>query len=159
MLDDVFADAPTDAGASITTVKLRLSRGTTTRFAFMDRFAAEIGPTTKIGCALAGMDAFEPWPLKFNVDGHQLLIPDLFVIRRAMFDDGRFAPLLQEYGMSCARMLSLHRLSLFRAGGLLATAKAFLGRRRDARPDEDTDSATRPADNRPAPASLAPAQP
>src|SRR5262252_2966503 len=49
MLDDVFADAPTDAGATITTVRLRLSRATTTRFAFMDRFASESGTTTKIG--------------------------------------------------------------------------------------------------------------
>lgn len=156
MLDDVFADAPTDAGATITTVRHKLSRGTTTRFAFMDRFATEVGTTTKIGSALASMNALEPWPLKFDIDGHQLHIPDLFVIRRAMFDDGSFAPLLQEHGMSCARMLSLHRVSLFRAGGLLAMAKAFLNQRRDMRPDEGANLAPPAADSR-FPAGTAPA--
>lgn len=130
MIDDVFADAPTDVGATITTVRHRLSRGTMTRFAFMDRFAREIRTTMAIGRSLADMDAFEPWPLTFDIDGHRIHVPDLFVIRRAAFDDGRFAPLLREHGMSCAQMLSLHRVSLFRAGGLLARAKAFLGQRR-----------------------------
>lgn len=131
MLDDVFADAPTDAGASITTVRLRLSRGTTTRFAYLDQFANEIGTTAKIGRALASMDALEPWPLKFDIDTHRIHIPDLFVIRRAMFEDGSFAPLVQEHGMACARMLSLHRVSLFRAGALLAMAKEVLNRTKE----------------------------
>lgn len=149
MIDDVFADAPTDVGATITTVRHRLSRGTMTRFAFMDRFANEIGATTTIGCALASMDAFEPWPLKFDIDGHQIHVPDLFVIRRTMFDDGSFAPLLQEHGMDCARMLSLHRVSLFRAGGLLALAKASLNSRRDVRIENGGSLAQPAAESRP----------
>jgi hypothetical protein len=143
MIDDVFADAPTDVGATITTVRRRLSRATMTRFAFMDRFAREIGTTMSIGRALADIDALEPWPLNFDIDGHQIRVPDLFVIRRSMFDDGRLAPLLQEHGISCAQMLSLHRISLFRAGGLLALAKALLNQERQKRP-EDSAPPTQP---------------
>ena len=40
MLDDVFADAPTDIGASITTVDRKLTRATTMRFRALDAFAA-----------------------------------------------------------------------------------------------------------------------
>jgi hypothetical protein len=149
MIDNVFADAPTDVGATITTVRHRLSRGTMTRFAFMDRFAREIRTTMSIGRALAGMDAFEPWPLKFDIEGYQIDVPDLFVIRRAMFDDGSFAPLLQEHGISCARMLSLHRVSLFRAGSLLALAKAHLSRRRQIRLETSENPAQQPAESRP----------
>lgn len=149
MIDDVFADAPTDVGATITTVRRRLSRGTLTRFAFMDHFANKIGTTTTIGCALASMDAFEPWPLKFDIDGHQIHVPNLFVIRRAMFDDGSFAPLLREHGIDCARMLSLHRVSLFRAGGLLAMAKAYLNSRRDVRIENGGSLAQPAAKSRP----------
>jgi hypothetical protein len=126
MLDDVVADEPTDIGATITTVHHRLSRATQSRFVLMDRFAEDSVPTAEIGRALADMGAFEPWPLRFDIEGHPIQVTDLFVIRRAMFDDGRFAPLLRQYGMNCARMLSLHRVSLFRAGGLLAAARTAL---------------------------------
>ena len=126
MLDDVVADEPTDIGATITTVHHRLSRATQTRFAFMDRFAEDSVATAEIGQALAGMDAFEPWPLAFDIAGHRIEVTDLFVIRRAMFEGAGLAPLLRQHGLSCARMLSLHRVSLFRAGGLLAAARAAL---------------------------------
>jgi hypothetical protein len=125
MLDDVFADAPTDVGASITTVHRKLARATTTRFRLLDRFADESVVTARIGRALAKLDAFEPWNLKFDIEGHRVEIPDLLVIRPSAFDSGQFARLLDDHGLPCAQMLGLHRLSLFRAGALLAMAKAF----------------------------------
>jgi len=127
-----------------------------TRFAFMDRFASEIGTTMAIGHALASMDAFEPWPLKFDIDGYQIHVPDLFVIRRTMFDDGSFAPLLQEHGMGCARMLSLHRVSLFRAGGLLALARASLNATREVRLENSGSLVPQATESR-SPASTSPA--
>lgn len=126
MLDDVFADAPTDVGASITTVHHRLSRATTSRFQMLDRFAHDMTVTAAVGNALAALDVFEPWALKFNIDGHSVEIPNLLVIRPSAFDGGLLAPLLQHHGLPCAQMLSVHRISLFRAGVLLVMAKAVL---------------------------------
>jgi SapC len=125
LLDDVFADAPTDIGASITTVHRKLARATTGRFRLLDRFAHESAVTNAIGCALAELDALEPWPLKFDIDGNHVEIPDLLVIRPSAFESGHFSRLLGSHGIPCARMLGLHRISLFRAGVLLGTAKNF----------------------------------
>jgi hypothetical protein len=125
MLDDVFADAPTDVGASITTVHHKLARATTTRFRILDRFAQESAVTAEIGRAIADRDLFEPWALNFDIGGHCVEVPDLLVIRSATFETGQFADLLRDYGMPCAQMLGLHRISLFRAGVLLAMAKTF----------------------------------
>jgi hypothetical protein len=125
MLDNVFADAPTDVGASITTVQHKLARATTSRFRILDRFAGEAEATTKIGNALAELDLLESWPLKFDIDGNRVELVDLAVVRPSAFDSGLLAPLLENYGMPCAQMLGHHRISLFRAGTLLASAKAF----------------------------------
>jgi SapC len=125
MLDDVFADAPTDIGASITTVHRKLARATTSRFRLLDRFAYESVVTSEIGNALAELDAFEPWPLKFDIGGNNVEIPNLLVIRPSAFESGDFSRLLGNYGVPCARMLGLHRISLFRAGVLLGMAKTF----------------------------------
>jgi hypothetical protein len=126
MLDDVFADAPTDIGASITTVHRKLARATTGRFRILDRFAQEATATAAIGRTLAELDVLEPWPLTFDIEGRRVGIADLAVIRPAAFDDGRFARLLEEHGSAAARMLGAHRISLFRAGVLLAMAKGLL---------------------------------
>lgn len=125
MLDDVFADAPTDVGASITTVHRKLARATTGRFRLLDRFAHESQVTSAIGSALAELDTLEPWPLKFDIGGNNVEIPDLLVIRPSAFEQGHLARLLGMYGVPCARMLGLHRISLYRAGVLLAMAKTF----------------------------------
>ena len=126
MLDDVFADAPTDVGASITTVHRKLARGTINRFRVLDRFAGESAITADISRAIAAHDLLEPWPLAFSIVGQPVEIPDLFVIRPAAFDSGDLSALLDAHGLPCAEMLSLHRTSLFRAGTLLAMAKALL---------------------------------
>jgi hypothetical protein len=131
MLDDVFADAPTDVGATITTVQRKLSRATTSRFRILDRFVLDAMVTAEIGDVIAGLDEFEPWALKFDVDGHRVEVPDLQVIRPSAFDNRRLTPLLEKYGMPCAQMLGLHRISLFRAGALLSMAKVFFRDNRD----------------------------
>jgi hypothetical protein len=126
MLDDVFADAPTDIGASITTVQLKLARATTGRFRLLDRFAHESQITGAIGSALAELDVLEPWPLKFDIDGNNVEIPNLLVIRPSAFERGHLGRLLGIYGVPCAQVLGLHRISLYRAGVLLAMAKTFI---------------------------------
>ena len=53
MLDDVFADTPSDVGATITTINHKTSRATTMRLAILDRIADESAVTAAIGRALA----------------------------------------------------------------------------------------------------------
>jgi hypothetical protein len=144
MLDDVFADAPTDVGASITTVNRKLARATTGRFQILDRFANEVVVTTEIGNILAELDLLEPWPLKFDIDGHRVEIPDLMVIRPSAFDSGALASLLETWGIPCAQMLGLHRISLFRAGVLLAAAKAFFKQNPAVSHDQSREAAEQP---------------
>lgn len=126
MLDDIFADAPTDVGATITSVSHKLTRATTSRFRILDRFAAEHEMTNAIGAALAEGGLLADWPLAFDIEGQRIAIPDLLVIRADAFESGHFAPLLERFGRPCADVLSLHRVSLFRAGTLLAMARGVL---------------------------------
>jgi hypothetical protein len=126
MLDDVFADAPTDIGASITTVDRKLSRATTMRFRTLDAFARDFALTHDLGQTLAALKLFDPWELKFNIDGRQLEIPNLVIVRQAAFDTGAFSPILEKFGVPAATLLALHRISIYRAGILLAAARAFL---------------------------------
>jgi hypothetical protein len=126
MLDDVFADHPTDIGATITTVNGRLSRATVMRFRMLDGLAEDFPPTRRIGQALAALDLFEPWRLKFDIGGRVVEIPDLVIVRQDAFETGGFAPVLAELGASAALVLGLHRISIFRAGALLATARKLL---------------------------------
>ena len=125
MLDDVFADAPTDVGATITTTSQKTGRATTMRLAILDRIAGEAELTDAIGTALAKRHLLEPWPLKFDIEGETIGIPDLLVVRASAFNDGSLAPIVSEFGVPGASLLGLHRISLFRAGLLLAAAKAF----------------------------------
>jgi hypothetical protein len=126
MLDDVFADAPTDAGASITTVAGKLSRATIQRFRILDGFAHDLRLTREIGEALAGLGLFAPSELKFEIQGRSIEIPDLFVVRQTAFDGGIFSNVLEKFGAPAALVLGLHRVSLFRAGLLLAMVRKAL---------------------------------
>jgi len=126
MLDDVFADAPTDAGASITTANGKLSRATIQRFRILDSLAVELCTTRAIGASLADRELFEPWELRFDIEGRPVGISGLFIVRQNAFVDGMFAPVLEKYGAPAAMLLGLHRVSLFRAGLLLAAARRAL---------------------------------
>lgn len=126
LFDDVFADAPTDVGATVTGINHKLTRATLSRFGFLDRFAEELQPTAAIGAALAQVGLLVPWQLAFDIEGRQVGIPDLMMIPAEAFDTGALATVLERFGKPAATMISLHRLSLFRAGGLLAMARRVL---------------------------------
>lgn len=124
MIDAVVADRPTDVGASITNIDGRLSRGTEMRLHALDIFERDYRLTADIGRRIAEMELFEPWPLDFDLGfGRRCRIDDLFVFSQKAFDSPRVAPLLAEFGPVVARLLGLHRLSLFRAGVLLGSAR------------------------------------
>lgn len=127
-LDDVFADAPTDVGATITSVNHKLTRATISRFRVLDRFAEEAEVTAAVSAALAKRGLLVPWPLAFEIAGHEVGIPDLLMIRREAYETPAFADVLRDHGRPAAVIISHHRLSLFRAGGLLAAARAAMTR-------------------------------
>jgi hypothetical protein len=126
MLDDVFADNPTDVGASITTIGGKLSRATILRFRILDGLARDFPVTREISRALDSLDVFEPWSLKFDIEGRSIEIPNLFIVRRNAFETGIFSTVLEKFGVPAALILGLHRVSIFRAGLLLAVARNFL---------------------------------
>jgi hypothetical protein len=126
MVDDVFADSPTDVGATITNVDRKLSRATVLRFRTLDIFAREYEVTSAINKMLSDLKLFDPWELKFNIEGQLVEIRDLFIVRQAAFDTGVFSSVLESLGVPAAQLLGLHRISLFRAGILLGMARAFL---------------------------------
>jgi hypothetical protein len=122
----VFADAPTDVGATITTTNQKTGRATTMRLAILDRIADETELTDAVGNALATRGLLEPWALTFDIEGRSIGIPDLQVVRASAFSEGALAPIVSQFGVPSASLLGLHRISLFRAGLLLAAAKTFL---------------------------------
>jgi hypothetical protein len=126
MLEDVFADNPTDLGASITTISGKLSRATILRFRILDDLAREFPLTRAITGAIADLGVFEPWKLEFDIDRRSIAIPDLLIVRQDAFQTGIFSALLQRYGTPAALVLGLHRVSIFRAGLLLAMARRLL---------------------------------
>lgn len=126
MLDDVFADEPTDVGASVMTPDNKPSLGTQLRLDSLDEFSQHLPLTSAIGRALAEHDLLEPWELRFNIEGQAIEIPGLEIARQAAFETGRYAPLISSLGLPAAQLLALHRISLFRAGILLTMAKSVL---------------------------------
>ena len=125
-LDDVFADNPTDVGATITTVSGSLSRATLMRFRILDSLAHDFPITQAITDALADLGVLEPWNLKFDINGTPVEQADLFVIRKDAFNTGIFSNVLDRFAMPAALILGFHRISLFRAGLLLAMTRKFL---------------------------------
>jgi hypothetical protein len=125
-LDDVFADNPTDVGATITTVSGSLSRATLSRLRILDALARDFPITAAITDALANLGVLEPWQLKFDIAGTPLELPDLFVVRKGAFNTGILSNVLDRFAMPAALILGFHRISLFRAGLLLAMTRKFL---------------------------------
>jgi len=125
MIDAVSADEPTDAGAPITVMNGRLSRGTELRLHALQVYESDFATTAAIGRTIAELDLFEPWKLSFDLGGgRRCEIPGLFIFSQKAFDTPRVAPLLARHGSVAARLLGVHRLSLFRAGVLLGAARA-----------------------------------
>ena len=125
MLDTVCADEPNDAGAPIATSEGKLSRGTELRLRALELFERDLARTRALSAALARGGLLEPWSLNFDLGGGQRCeITDLLVVAQRVFDTPALAPVMEEFGIAAARLLSLHRLSLFRTGQLLVLARA-----------------------------------
>jgi hypothetical protein len=127
MVDVAVPDEPTNAGASITGADGRLSRGTELRLRALELYDRDRDRTAAIGRAIEARGFLEPWPLRFDLGhGRSCEILDLSIVAPKFFDTPALAPILAEFGVGAARLLSHHRLSLFRAGTLLQAAQAFV---------------------------------
>ena len=73
---------------------------------------------------LGELSLLQPWPLRFDLgNGRRCDVEGLAVVEAAAFDTPRLQPVLARFGVAAARLLSLHRLSLFRAAALLGAAR------------------------------------
>ena len=125
--DAAVADAPTDVGAPICFADGRPTKATAQRIALLDSAAPLFATTAAIAVELAELDLFEAWPLRFeNIEGHTLDVPDLWIVKQDAVLTGSLAPVMRTHGLIAADLIGLHRISLFRAGILLANAKTAL---------------------------------
>lgn len=125
--DDAIADEPKDIGAPVCTPDGRPTKATVQRLGLLDAFIEPTQKTMAICNDLKARDLFEPWALSFdNIEGRKLEVPDLWIVKQTAFATGAFAGIMRVHGLFAADLLSLHRISLFRAGILLANARKAL---------------------------------
>lgn len=126
-VDGSIADKPNDIGAPIVLADGRPSKATVQRVATLDATAPSFAESAAIATYLAEADLFEPWPLHFeDVEGQTLDVADLWIVRQDIINTGKLAPLLRLHGIIAADLIGLHRISLYRAGMLLAQARSAL---------------------------------
>ncbi|WAJ27469.1 SapC family protein [Antarcticirhabdus aurantiaca] len=124
MLDAALPDEPTDAGATVTGPDGRPSRGTELRLRALALFGQDRERTAAMSRALDAAGLLEPWPLRFDLGhGRRCAIEDLLVVSPKAFATPALGSVLAAFGVGAARLLGQHRLSLFRAGALLAAAQ------------------------------------
>ena len=129
LIDDAIADAPTDIGAPVTAPDGRPSLATTLRFRMLDLVERQLPATRALADALGAAELLQPWELTFDIEGEQIGIPDLFIARQDAFDSGAYCDIVGRHGPAAAELLALHRISLFRAGVVVAAARAFVKER------------------------------
>lgn len=122
-VDSAIADEPTDAGATILTSARKLGRGAEQRCRALALFSRSLPQTREITDFLVENRLLEPWPLRFNLGEEVREIDDLFVVRPAAFDGGDLHGFTLRFGAFGAHCLAGHRLSLFRARGLVISAQ------------------------------------
>ncbi len=126
-IDAAVADAPSDIGSPICYPDGRPTKATAQRIALLDMAAPMFAETAEIGRQLSELELFEAWPLRFeNVEGHTLDVPNLWIVKQDAIQTGALAPVMRRHGIIAADLIGLHRVSLFRAGILLANAKSAL---------------------------------
>lgn len=138
LIDDVIADAPTDIGAPILVADKRPTKATRLRLGMLDLFARHWSNTRSLGSDLAALDLFEPWDLNFDINGRNVGISELYIVRQHAFGPGALAPVVARHGSMAAQLLALHRISLFRAGSLLGAARIANGAHAQSEQGNDT---------------------
>lgn len=125
LFDSTIADNPTDVGAPLMLPDGKLSRAALGRAKIAVGLARYLDDADDFSRAVEDAGLLEPWPLHFDLgQGQRVAIDDLLVLAPNQLDDGIMFDLIKQYGIDAGVFLSLHRASLFRAGPLLAAARA-----------------------------------
>ncbi len=126
-VEDAFADAPGDVGATILSSDGAPSRGAAQRLAIVEGYGPELLQSRALTVVLAEEGLMEPWPLEFDLGGGMRISrTELFVADFAALRAGAGRRLREAFGQAGLRFLMLHRISLFRVSALLAAARRHL---------------------------------
>lgn len=123
-IDLAVPDQPTDIGAPILTADGRPGRGAQMRLRAAGAFNSALGLTEAMTAHLAAADLLAPWPLNFEVGEQVVSIESLMVVRPDSYNTPAIRGFIRAFGSAGALFLGAHRLSLFRAGVLLESARA-----------------------------------
>lgn len=126
LYDGAVADQPTDAGAPIADSTGRLSRGSQVKINSLRLFAQDLASTQEISRALKAAGLLEPWPLSCSEGNAEAKIDNLQVLAPKAYEDRQLCGLFQQFGWPALNLVGSHRLSLYRAGVVVGSARKVL---------------------------------
>lgn len=122
-LDAAIADSPSDVGAPIMTHAGKAGPGAQLKLQALAAFDHALPASQAMTNCLVEGDLLEPWPLAFDIDGESVGVNDLLVLKSSQLTSPRMFQFIEKFGSAAATLLGAHRISLFRAGTLVQSAK------------------------------------
>lgn len=122
-VDDVIADEPTDAGATLLTERGLPSRALEERMTFAHRFVSAHDVTVRMGEHLSEAGLFQTWDLSFAEQDGLGPFPEFLVVRPEAYETDGFVEFARTFGAAGLRLLSAHAISLYRAAILYQRAR------------------------------------
>lgn len=122
-VDDVIADEPTDAGATLLTERGLPSRALEERLTFAHRFISAHEVTVRMGEFLLDAGLLQPWDLSFAEQDGMGPFPEFLVVRPESYETDGFVGFARTFGAAGLRLLSAHAISLYRAAILYQRAR------------------------------------
>lgn len=122
-LDAAIPDTPSDVGAPIMTPTGKTGPGAQMKLQARGAFDHALPASQAMTDFLVANDLLEPWPLDFDVDGERMVVNDLFVLKAAALGTDAIHRFIADFGSTAATFLGAHRISLYRAGILVQSAK------------------------------------
>jgi hypothetical protein len=121
--DAAIADAPSDIGAPIMTPAGKAGPGAQMKLQARAAFDQALPASQAMTDFLVANELLEPWPLDFDIDGEQVKVRDLFVLKASALASEPMHRFIADFGSIAATFLGAHRISLYRAGILVQSAK------------------------------------
>lgn len=122
-LDATIPDAPSDIGAPIMTPAGKAGPGAQLKLQAQAAFDQALPLSQAMTDHLIANDLLERWPLGFDIDGEHIKVDDLFVLKPSELASEKMHKFIESFGVIAATFLGAHRISLFRAGILVQSAK------------------------------------
>jgi hypothetical protein len=124
IVDQDFADRPTDAGAPLVNLDGSSTKAALQRIAVAAAMEPELDMRIELTLALQQAGLFDPWPLRFDLSQTRKLdIANLSVLSSDRVAAGEGYDVLRRFGPWAGRFIAAQRLSLFRISTLLTTAR------------------------------------